>query len=73
VLIATGFGMQMLVHFCATSFAQLNVLNGGERGGPLTSIKEVPVKLALNSASPQKSGMQVFLDNLTGDYYIFEE
>jgi hypothetical protein len=49
VLVATGFGMQMLVHFCASSFAELNVLNGGERGGPLSSIKDVPVKLAQNS------------------------
>lgn len=67
-LIATGFGMQMLVHFCATTFTQLSVVNGGERGGPLTTIKEVPLKLMQNGQANN-----VFLDNLTGDYYTFDE
>ena len=62
-LFAAGLGMPLLVHFCATGFGQeLQVINGGERGGPLTSIKEIPVK--------QTTG--VFLDNLTGDFYALD-
>jgi hypothetical protein len=63
-LFAAGLGMQMLVHFCATGFGQeLTVVNGGERGGPITSIQEVPQKMGSN---------HVFLDNLTGDFYALE-
>jgi hypothetical protein len=69
-LFASGFGMQMLVNYCATCFAEVQVINGGERGGPLTTIKEVPAKLVANGGA--KSNL-VFLDNLTGDYYALDE
>lgn len=41
----------MLVNFCATGFSQeLTVVNGGERGGPLTTIQEVPLKMMSKSS-----------------------
>ena len=45
-LFAAGIGMQFLVYYCATNLAELNVINGGERGGPLSFIKDVPPALA---------------------------
>lgn len=45
-IFASGIGMQLLVYYCATNLAELNVINGTERGGPLTLIKEVPPTLA---------------------------
>lgn len=72
-LFASGFGMQMLVHYCATTFTELNVINGGERGGPLSTIKDVPLKLVATGHNPLKKKDLVFLDNLTGDYYVYNE
>ncbi len=43
-IFAAGFGMQMLVYFCATNFAHLEIINGNEKGGPLSTIKDVPAK-----------------------------
>lgn len=40
-LFAAGIGMQFLVYYCATNLAELNVINGKEKGGPITAIKEV--------------------------------
>jgi hypothetical protein len=45
-LFASGIGMQLLVYYCATNLAELNVINGTERGGPLSLIKEVSPALA---------------------------
>ena len=47
-LFTAGVGMQMLVHYCATSLTGLTVINGNERGGPLNAIKEVPPQLMKN-------------------------
>jgi hypothetical protein len=70
-LFASGIGMQLLVYYCATNLAELNVINGNERGGPLKAIKEVPPALA-QPATPGSRFINVYLDNLTGDYYQFE-
>jgi len=43
-LFASGLGMQFLVYFCATNFAELEVINGDERGGAIVSIKEVDAR-----------------------------
>eukprot|EP00347_Sterkiella_histriomuscorum_P002132 403369345 len=63
----SGIGMQFLVYFCATNFLNLQVINGQEKGGPLTSIKEVDARF-LDILNPE----QVYLDNLTGDYYTYQ-
>ena len=39
-LFACGFGMQLLVHFCAIGEKRINVINGGEKGGLLETIVE---------------------------------
>ena len=69
-LFAAGIGMQFLVYYCATNLAELNVINGKEKGGPITAIKEVQP----SQAQPAPAGsrfVNVYLDNLTGDYYQF--
>jgi hypothetical protein len=48
-LFASGIGMQMLVYYCATNFADITVINGNERGGPLANIKDVPSKIMKQS------------------------
>ncbi len=40
-LFASGIGMQFLVYYCATSLAELNVINGKEKGGAISAIKEI--------------------------------
>lgn len=67
-LFAAGFGLQMLVYFCATSFVDLNVINGNQKGGPLLSIAQVEAKTL---ATLNKN--DVYLDNLTGDYYKYDK
>eukprot|EP00347_Sterkiella_histriomuscorum_P014746 403359698 len=54
----SGIGMQFLVYFCATNFLNLQVINGQEKGGPLTSIKEVDARFLdiLNPEQELKSG-----------------
>lgn len=58
--------MQFLIYFCATNFADIEVINGKEKGGSLNQIKEVHAKLL-----PQLDKNQVYLDNLTGDFYTY--
>ena len=62
-----GFGMQMLVYYCATSYADITVVNGNEKGGALSTLKDMPARIL---HTLDKS--QVFLDNLTGDFYTYE-
>lgn len=57
----------MLVYYCATNFAQLSVINGNERGGSLGSIADLPQSIIHGLKK-----YEVFLDNLTGDYYIYD-
>lgn len=57
----------MLVFYCATTFADINVINGNERGGTLSTIKEIDARILNNLETNQ-----VFLDNLTGDYYSYQ-
>lgn len=60
-LFASGFGVQLLAHFCAIGNRQLKVVNGNERGGDLKEMSSFnPSLLKLN---------EVYLDNRTGDFY----
>eukprot|EP00347_Sterkiella_histriomuscorum_P012234 403369376 len=67
-MFSAGFGLQMLVYFCATNFANLQVINNNEKGGSLQEINDVNAKLL-----PTLTNNQIFLDNLTGDYYIYDQ
>ena len=49
-LFASGIGLQLLVYYCATNLAELNIINGNERGGPIKTIKEIPIRAALPAA-----------------------
>ena len=73
-LFVSGFGMQMLVYYCASAgfSTELHVINGNEKGGPLSTIKDVPPKLMQVNLAGDRA-QPVFLDNLTGDYYYYEE
>lgn len=59
--------MQMLIYFCATSFCDIKVINNNEKGGSLSSISEVDARIL-----PTLSKREVFLDNLTGDFYSYD-
>lgn len=67
-LLAAGCGMQMLVYFCATNYADIDVINNDEKGGSLAKIKDVNAKML-----PTLEKHQVYLDNLTGDYYSYDK
>ncbi|CDW91520.1 UNKNOWN [Stylonychia lemnae] len=71
-LFASGMGMQMLVYFCATNFADLFVINGSEKGTALDQIKDINPHTIIDNLL-DKCVKQVFLDNLTGDYYHYEQ
>jgi len=66
-LFVSGLGMQFLVYYCATGFADVQVINGQEKGGSLSTIKDVDARLL-----PGLEKNQVFLDNLTGDFYHYD-
>jgi hypothetical protein len=44
-MLTAGFGLQFLVYFCSTSFIDLDVINGNEKGGALDSIKDVNARM----------------------------
>ena len=67
-LLCAGFGIQFLAYYCSTTFADIEVMNGGEKGGALQTIKDFDAKLL-----PRLFPNQVFLDNLTGDYYSYNK
>ncbi len=48
VMLAAGFGMQFLVYFCATNFADIEVINGAEKGGHLAQIKKTRTRMSGN-------------------------
>ncbi len=57
----------MLTYYCATACAELHVINGNEKGsGPEELYKVGPEEIA------KLSGLDVFLDYTTGDYYGFK-
>ena len=68
-LFACGFGMQLLVHFCAIGEQRLHVINGGEKGGLLETISAHKTPEVLSSLGPNS----VFLDYATGDFYAFDK
>ncbi len=67
-MLTAGFGMQFLVYYCATNFVDIEVINGNEKGGNLSTIKDINARNL-----PQLRKNQVFLDNLTGDYYVYDK
>ena len=58
----------MLVYFCATSFERINVINGNSKGGLLRDIHCIDPIFAKNCTR-----MDVFLDQATGDYYMYKK
>lgn len=63
-LFAAGFGVQLLAHYCAVGQREINVVNGDERGGDLSKLKNTDISLCANEDD-------VFLNNETGDFYSF--
>lgn len=57
----------MLVYYCATNYAFIQVINGKEKGGSLKDLKKIPPKLL-----DQVSANGALLDHQTGDYYLFD-
>lgn len=66
-MFTAGFGIPMLVYYCATNFAEINVINNNQKGGPLNLIKDIDARIL-----PSLERNEVFLDNLTGDYYMYD-
>ena len=57
--------MYMLVYYCATGYKQMKVMNGNGRGGSLEEIYNYEDLC-------NQGAKEVFLDNATGDYYVFK-
>lgn len=64
MLIQCGFSL--LSYFCATGLAELQVVNGKEKGTTLDYIKNADI---IQITSKYKDN--VFLDNNSGDYYQY--
>lgn len=65
-LFVSGAGMGMLAFFCATSYSNIQVINGNEKGGSLESIK-----LITSKQLKKLTDRDVFLNNATGDYFVY--
>jgi hypothetical protein len=61
---AAGLGYSLQIYFCATSMKEINVVNNNEKGGPISQIDKINYKFS-------KYKDNVFLDSLTGDFYIY--
>lgn len=59
-------GYSLLVYFCSTGMAEVKVINNNEKGGPLSSLNNVDYKFSRYKDN-------VFLDSLTGDFYIYNQ
>ena len=59
-----GLGFSMLVYFCGTGLKEMYVVNNNEKGGPISQIDKVGYTF-------NKYKDNVFLDRVTGDYFIF--
>ena len=66
-LFAAGFGLGMLTYYCATNCAEINVINGSEKGGSLDELQKVPP-----DAAGKFAPNDVFMDYTTGDYYSYK-
>ena len=44
-LFAAGCGMLLLIYYCATNMADLEVINGNQKGGSLSTIKDVDANM----------------------------
>ncbi len=67
-LFASGCGVPFLVYFCATGFAPIRVINGCGKGGNVAGIDRV-----LERQAGQLHPGEVFLDNVTGDFYAYNQ
>jgi len=61
-LYASGFGIQLLAHFCAVGNRQLKVVNGENRGCEIQQLHRY-------SAEDYDKIDHVFMDNRTGDFW----
>ncbi len=59
--------MPLLTYYCATNCAELSVINGRERGGPLSDLDKIPPDSLKHLAAHE-----VFLDYTTGDFYSYK-
>jgi hypothetical protein len=60
----TGLGFSLLVYYCATGLAEVFVINNNEKGGPISQIEKINYNF-------NQYKDNVFLDRITGDYFIF--
>lgn len=64
-LFATSLGYSLQIYFCATAMAEVYVINKKQKGGPLSQLEKIPYQ------EFSKVKDNVFLDSLTGDYYLY--
>ena len=69
-MLALGCGMSQLSFYCAMEGKKLSVINGREMGGSLETIKGAVEPSLLEKL---KKGYHVFLDNLSGDVFTYQE
>lgn len=67
-LFAAGIGLHFLVYFCATNFAEIKVINGKGKGSALKEVHKLDRDYIEGFIKNE-----VFLDNTTGDYYVFKK
>lgn len=71
---SAGIGLTLLVYYCATSFANLKIVNGHGKGSNISDINTMNEKCAGRQEwIDEAKRNEVFLDNATGDYYTFRK
>ena len=68
LLFSSGIGLPLLVTFCAIGECNIRVINGNEKGTLLSEIQKYKTREQLEKLTPDS----VFLDNSTGDFYVFD-
>ena len=61
--------MSQLAYYCASETKKISVINGVEKGTPLSKIKTA---VKPDMLPRLKKGYHVFLDNLSGDFYSYD-
>jgi hypothetical protein len=68
IFFSSGIGLPLIVNFCAIGDRKIRVINGDEKGSLLHEIHNFKSNQELSMLHPES----VFLDNSTGDFYVFD-
>lgn len=68
-MLAASCGMAQLAYYCAMESKDLSVINGCEKGGSVSNIKQA---VKPNMLDKLVKGYHGFLDSLSGDVFTYD-